>query len=87
MGQVLRKNVGAVSSFSHLLPPHPPYSGPAISMRARLEQCELVTSGVGKTPGLRAFLNKLLFTHFQVLNIIEYIVLSLGFDRHTSQQR
>ena len=35
------------SARSHLPPPHPPYSGLAISAQARLEQSELVTSGVG----------------------------------------
>ena len=35
---------------SHLPPPHPPYSGLAISAQARLEQSELVTSGVEWAP-------------------------------------
>ena len=50
--EVLREILGS-SASSHLLPPHPPYSGRAISAQARLEQSELVTSGVERKPGLR----------------------------------
>ena len=54
-GEFLRKDIEGDIVGSHLLQPHPPYSGRAISARARLEQSELVTSGVERTPGLRPF--------------------------------